>query len=322
METDLALPPDAEPTQRLIASFISRQKKATAVAYFAALGDFQVFMGAPNMATALADMLSSRGRAHELADEYIGHMMARGLSGSTINQRLSALRSILNAARVRDLIDWKLETKGKRTEVLRDTRGPGIDGVRACLAAAEGTTPIARRNYAILRLLFDLGLRREEVSRLDMEDLDVVGNRINVMGKGRDGKVWMNFGAGEGESSTLAAMRAWVDVRGSEPGALFINYEVSGTAPKRLTGSGIYYIVRRVGAAAGFPIEEHRIAPHKFRHASVSQVLALSGGNLRAAQLHARHKDPKMTVIYDDNRLDVQGTMARLLADDIARRKV
>ena len=317
MEQEIVVAAGLEPAQRLISSFISRQKKATARAYFAALGDFQAFVGAPNMAAALADLISSRGRAHELADEYIGSMMARGLSGSTINQRLSALRSLLNAARTRDLIDWKLETKGKRTEVLRDTRGPGIEGVRACIAASKGTTPIALRNHAILRLLFDLGLRREEVSRLDLEDLDVAGNRIGVLGKGRDGRVWMNFGAGEGESPTLAALRAWVAARGSEPGPLFINYEVSGTAPKRPTGSGIYYIVRRVGEAAGFPSEEHRIAPHKFRHASVSHVLAITNGNLRAAQQHARHKDPKMTIIYDDNRLDVQGAMARKIADDV-----
>ena len=317
MDAEIIVAPPADPVQRLISSFISRQKKATARAYFAALGDFQLFVKAPNMATALADLLSSRGRAHEVVDEYIGQMMARGLSGSTINQRLSALRSILNAARTRDLIEWKLETKGKRTEVLRDTRGPGIEGVRACLAAAAGDTPVAIRNYAILRLLFDLGLRREEVSRLNLADLDIAGNRVGVLGKGRDGRVWMNFGAGSGESPTLAAVRAWVNVRGTEDGPLFYNFEVSGTAPRRLTGCGIYYIVRTVGERAGFPIKEHRLSPHKFRHASVSHVLAMSNGNLRAAQQHARHKDPKMTVIYDDNRLDVQGAMARLIADSV-----
>ena len=44
MDAEIIVAPPADPVQRLISSFISRQKKATARAYFAALGDFQLFV--------------------------------------------------------------------------------------------------------------------------------------------------------------------------------------------------------------------------------------------------------------------------------------
>ncbi len=42
---------------------------------------------------------------------------------------------------------------------------------------------------AILRCLYDLGLRRAEVVRLDLEDLDLAGGTVGILGKGRTQKM-------------------------------------------------------------------------------------------------------------------------------------
>lgn len=303
----------APDVQRLVSSFLSRQKEETGKAYFKAFGDFQKWREAPNMAAALADLLSSRGRAHELADDYVSHLRAKGLSGSTINQRLSALRSLVKTARSRDIVDWKLEVQSERVEPLRDTRGPGADGVRRLFAAIVGDTPMALRDRAIVRLLYDLGLRRKEVVRLTLGDLDVEGNRLAVLGKGRGEKKWLTLG-----KPTLAALQAWATVRGPSPGnhALFYNFDPTDKGGKALRAEGVNKILKKIGVAAGYPAESHKISPHKLRHSAVSELLARTSGDIRRVREFSRHAKLDTVAIYDDNRLDLQGEMVALLTAD------
>ena len=70
---------------------------------------------------------------------------------------------------------------------LTATRGAlGLAGTRALLGAASEKSPAkAARDIAIIRLMFDLGLRRGEVVGLDVEDVDHIGRRLWVLGKGR-----------------------------------------------------------------------------------------------------------------------------------------
>src|SRR5207253_9618131 len=104
----------------------------------------------------------------------------------------------------------------------RDTDGPDREGFRAMLAAAGAQPgPKGLRDVALLRLLHDLGLRRSEAVRLDVEDVDLPGNRILILGRGRSQKK---------EPVTLpeptrAALAAWLEARGSEPGPLFVNFD-------------------------------------------------------------------------------------------------
>ncbi len=56
--------------------------------------------------------------------------------------------------------------------------------VRQVLRHCDRSTPLGRRNYAILLLLARLGLRAGEVVRLNLEDIDWENARITVCGKG------------------------------------------------------------------------------------------------------------------------------------------
>ena len=76
------------------------------------------------------------------------------------------------------------------SEPYRDTRGPGHSGVRLLLERlatprdAKGT-----RDTAIVRLLYDLGLRRGEVVSLRVTDVDLEAGTVAVMGKDRTERV-------------------------------------------------------------------------------------------------------------------------------------
>ncbi len=119
-----------------------------------------------------------------MALAYRGHLVASELAPNTINRRLSALRALVRFARVLGLVAWELELVDVRVVKYRETRGPGIAGVRALLAVAAGQQPYkAARDVAILRLFYDLGLRLHEVTSLDRAHVDLGQGLVQVMEK-------------------------------------------------------------------------------------------------------------------------------------------
>jgi integrase/recombinase XerC len=237
---------------------------------------------------------------------YKASLLARGLSPATVNRRLAALRSLVKLARTLGLVGWALEVEGLRAEPYRDTRGPGTDGYRRLLARLDGRADRrARRDRAVVRLLYDLGLRRAEVCRLDVADYDPAGPAVMVLGKGRSEKAQLTL-----PPATAAAIAAWLAVRpATASAALFVRTDRGGGG--RLDGSTVYRIVRGLGEKCGL-----RARPHGLRHSSITRVLDLSGGDIRAAQRFSRHKDVRVLERYDDSREDLAGQLARRLAED------
>jgi len=50
------------------------------------------------------------------------------------------------------------------------------------------------------------------------------------------------------------------------------------------------------------------------RHAAITDALELTGGDVRAVRHYSRHKDVRTLLVYDDNRADVAGELARRVA--------
>jgi integrase/recombinase XerC len=302
-------PLDGTMAQRLLAAFLSGRSPATLRGYQNDLDDFARFTGAESADTAAALLLSrGAGGGNETGLLYRAHLQGRKLSPATINRRLAALRSLSKLARTLGLVGWALDVPGLRAEAYRDTRGPGTGGYRKLLARLEGRAdPRSVRDRAIVRLLYDLGLRRAEVCRLDLADYDPAGAALRVLGKGRLEKVRLTL-----PSATSAAIAGWLTVRPvGESVALFVRVDRRGGG--RLDGSTVYRIVRALGEGAGI-----RARPHGLRHSSITRVLDLSGGNIRLAQKFSRHRDVRVLERYDDSHEDLAGQLARRLVEDAA----
>src|SRR5262249_45118911 len=147
-------------------------------------------------------------------------------------------------------------------ESYRDTRGPGVDGVRRLLGAIQG--PTAARDCALVRILYDLGLRRAEAVSLDLADVDLDAGTAQVLGKGRREKVRLSL-----PGPTREALSAWLAQRGTEPGPLFLALDRAHRGHS-LTGSGLYAVIRELGRRAGI-----RARPHGLRHAGITRLLDL-----------------------------------------------
>src|SRR5205807_3751086 len=219
----------------------------------------------------------------------------RGLASATINRRLSTLRSLVRLARRFQLVSWTLELPGEKLKRSRDTRGLGLGDMHRLLGALEERQDAkAARDRAILRLAFDLGLRRGELASLDLEHLDLEAAIVAVFGKGREERELLML-----PPETVTVLRAWLEQRGLEPGPLFLNFDRAQKG-RRLTSTSIYRIVRELGEQV-----QVRARPHGVRHAAITAVLDLSQGDVRAAARFSRHADIRTLTVYDDNQQDL-----------------
>jgi integrase/recombinase XerC len=176
--------------------------------------------------------------------------------------------------------------------------------MRQLLAALnEREDAKAARDRAILRLAFDLGLRRGELASLDLEHVDLEAGTVAVLGKGQEGRELLTL-----PPETVMVLRAWLEQRRLEPGPLFLNFDRAGKG-RRLTSTSIYRVVRELGDQVDI-----RARPHGIRHAAITAVLDLSHGDVRAAARFSRHGDIRTLTVYDDNRQELGGEMARLVA--------
>ena len=98
------------------------------------------------------------------------------LAPSTINVRLSALKSFVDYARQVEQCSFNLaDVNCLKVESYGDTTGIAVAGFREMLQIPDRTTLKGMRDYAILRLLWDNALRRNEICSLDVGDFDKSG---------------------------------------------------------------------------------------------------------------------------------------------------
>ena len=135
-------------------------------------------------------------------------------------------------------------------------------------------------------------------------DVDLQGKRISILGKKRTQKEWLSL-----PQPTASALVDWINMRGEGPGALFISLDRRGRGD-RFSGRSVHRIVRSLGEQARLGV----VRPHGLRHAAITAALDLTGGNVRAVQRFSRHRDLRTLTLYDDNRLDLGGEIARRLA--------
>jgi len=194
-----------------------------------------------------------------------------------------------------------------KAHAYRDTRGPGRDGVKAIMQKAGARIDTkGTRDVALVRLLHDLGLRRAEAVGLDLANVDLDGGAVYIVGKGRGEKERFSL-----PEPTAAALAAWLEARGPEPGPLFVNLDRTGKG-RRLTGRSVHRIVERLGKQAGI-----KARPHGLRHAAITEALDKTNGDVRAVQRFSRHADVRTLQVYDDARTDLAGKVARLVATGI-----
>lgn len=143
----------------------------------------------------------------------------------------------------------------------------------------------ARRDRALLELLYGTGLRAHEAARLRMEDVDFVGGLVFVrQGKNRKDRI-VPLGAAA-RNAILTYVR---HDRPSRPDPLFLKPD-GGPLSKNAIGD----IVRRAGRRAGLPMP---VSPHRLRHSYATHLLR-AGADIVAVKNLLGHRSLTTTQVY------------------------
>jgi integrase/recombinase XerD len=247
----------------------------------------------------LADYLGFAGR-HGLrdweeatatfVDAYFAGLLRRGLAGSTVARRRSALRGfhahlVRRGTGVQDPLAQLPPPRRER----RLPHALSRDDVERLLAQPEGEGPLAVRDRALLELAYASGLRVSELLGLETTHLDLDGRAVTVTGK-RDKQRVVPFGraAGRALGRWLSGPRAAL-ARDARARTVFVNARGG-----RLSRMGFWKILRGHARAAGLATRVH---PHALRHSFATHLLE-GGADLRVVQELLGHASVATTAIY------------------------
>ncbi len=326
--TDLQLPPGVVPG--VVDHWLRTYIPSTQATYRSTVNKYEAVMAEP-----FEYLLASRQRCFAVASAFKGRLMEGGSANATINRHLAALRAFIDHCGPSGLgvVEWGLKIDDLPSRSFRDTRGPGIELVRKMFIAANAS-PTPERDRALMAVLFGLALRRGEVAQLRLSDFDGERSALLVLGKGQGGqRVVVGMPA-----EVVAAVAAWVGVRGTSPGALFFRSRViAAPAPKavapvlsaewsarlaclipgwkpevpdpgptrapRVVYSGrltTKAIASIVAALALAAGATGRVRPHGLRHTAITEAAKIEK-DLRKIKDFSRHRDIRTVGIYIDN---------------------
>lgn len=236
------------------------------------LGAFQRSLRAENAAertvecytqavTRLGSFLRSKGMpttpaqiTREHVGEFIGDILKR-CKPATASNRYRALQRYFK---------WLVEEGEIKESPMAKMRPPKVpeqlapvispDVIAKLLKACSGTSFEDRRDMAVIRLFLDTGLRRSELANLALQDVDLDGQTVTVLGKGRRPRI-VPYGR-KAARDLDRYLRMRVQHREKDAPNLWL-----GKAGP-MTDSGIAQIVRDRAIKAGIgPLH-----PHLFRH--------------------------------------------------------
>lgn len=156
----------------------------------------------------------------------------------------------------------------------------------------EGANHILQaRDEALMLVLASTGARRNEISFLDLEHLDLGNNKVilTVTKNGYQRNAWLH-------ESSVNAIEYWISLRGNEPGPLFV--ALSRTCrpliDRRLSPHQIWKVLGKRAEESGVG----HLTPHDMRRYLVSTLLD-QGVDLSLVARIVGHSNPATTATYD-----------------------
>lgn len=209
-----------------------------------------------------------------------------GISPSARARKLSALKSFYKYLTLR--------TKQMSENPVADLEYPKLrkslpkyltlEQSAALLKAVSG--PNQERDYAILMLFLNCGIRRSELVGLNLTDL--YEDRIRVIGKGNKER-FVYFG-----SACRKAIDSYLPIRQKQ--VLSDNRALFGSRDSnRISVSAVHRLVKKYLLMAG--LDETQFSAHKLRHTAATMMLS-GGVDVKTVQEVLGHENLNTTQIY------------------------
>jgi site-specific recombinase XerD len=227
---------------------------------------------------------------------YRMHLESRGLAANTINQQLAAVRRLAHEAADSGLLSPELaagisRVKGVKQLGFRSGNWLSVEQSSEVLKHAHGDSMRAKRDYAMLAMLFGCGFRRSELVGLEMDEVQMRQGHwavVDLIGKGGHIRTvpipqWVK-----------AALDQWIVAAKVSDGRIFRAVARAGKVwGKGISQNVVWYVVKTCCERAGL---EH-IAPHDLRR-TCAKLCHTSGGELEQIQFLLGHASVQTTERY------------------------
>lgn len=168
---------------------------------------------------------------------------------------------------------------------------PTRDQALALLRSCEGRDPMSRRDFALIAVMLDTGLRLSEILGLTVDDVSE-DFTLRVFGKGRK---WRTVALGKTSST---ALQRWLRIRASSEQRIWTGKKGA------LTSSGVRKMLAKRSEALGFHVH-----PHMLRHCFVDNWLRNGGAEVDLARL-CGWTTTRMATRYAQHRADERALAA------------
>ncbi len=152
----------------------------------------------------------------------------------------------------------------------------------------------SQRDYAIITLFLNCGMRLSELVGINLKDIDFSECKLNVIGKGnKERTIYLN-------KSCMRALADYIDVRPKEgikhdkknsEKALFLSER-----KERISNRTVQHIVAKELALAG--LDTNKYSVHKLRHTAATLMYQYGNVDIRALQELLGHESISTTEIY------------------------
>lgn len=222
---------------------------------------------------------------------YMLDLKGRGYAATTVARKVAAIKSFFGFMVAEGILKQNPTEGVSSTKVGKSLPKPiSIDQVHRLLAEpAKLSTPEAKRDKAMLELLYATGMRVSELVSLNLADLDAEGGYVRCFGKGHKERLIPVH------ERAVGAVKDYLDgvrprlARNREEKALFLNRR-----GERLTRQGLWQILKGYAKSAELGAE---ITPHTLRHSFATHMLS-GGADLRSVQELLGHANISTTQVY------------------------
>ena len=231
------------------------------------------------------DIQDYKNISEALINEYVAYLFKNGLKSSSVNRKISSLKSFYLF-----LIRKKVISSSPLSEIITPKKEQYLpssmseDEVERLLQSPNIELDIETRDKAMIEMLYATGMRISELINLKITDIDIERSVLKVLGKGSKERL-IPFGEKASDSLSYYLKKR----KKSLAKEVFIS-----NRGRKMTRTGFWQRIKIYLSREGL---QDSISPHTLRHAFATHLLN-RGADLRSVQLLLGHSDLSTTQIY------------------------
>ncbi len=214
--------------------------------------------------------------------------LSKNYEASSVARKLSSIKMFMKFLMLERMIEVDVARHIKTPKKVKHLPTTmSVNQVLALLEHVQGDTHLAKRNLALIELIYGSGLRVSELLELTTKDIHLNHMYVHVIGKGNKER--------EVPISQMAHQAITIYLRDARPNLnkyqspyLFLNH-----LGKPLSRVGFYKLLKKWGEIIG----KDDVSPHTLRHAFATHLLE-NGMDLRSLQMLLGHENISTTQIY------------------------